>query len=379
MTLPDFAQWDALLRNASQDRPCLVLDVDRFRGNLTHARERLQHGIRSRVVAKSLSSLPMLDMAVTELDAIGVMSFSAGMVRWLLTERPAWEQLMGKPLPVAAVEHILTDHTNAADTVIWLIDTPERAAQMAEVATKHSRRLRVALEIDIGLHRGGTDIAVMAAQLNALHEEGAFTLEGVMGYEPHLAKLPSVLRRAAERRVADALAQAETILTEIGAGTMVNTGGSLTFSRYGRESGTTEVSLGSVLAKPTDFDIDATTGFEPALFIATPILKYMPRNALPGLDRFRALTALRAPANIAVYGGYWKAKPVHPAGYGYSGIFGRSSNQEVWTGPALDTSPVDHFAFLRPTQSEAVIPEFQDVLLIENGRLSGTWPATATL
>ena len=205
--------------------------------------------------------------------------------------------------------------------------------------------------------------------LDGLVAHLGLTFEGVMGYEPHLAKLPGLLRGAATRRVQSALAQGAD-LTRAHGGTLVNTGGSMTFASYTPDHGATEVALGSVLAKPTDFDLPATEAFQPALFIATPILKYLPGNPLPGLDW---LPAGKRRAHIAVYGGYWKAKPVWPAGYTCSGVFGHSSNQEMWAGPVMERSPVDDFALLRPTQSEAILPEFGEVLVHSRGQITERW------
>ncbi len=383
--LPDFALWDRALQQHDQSLPCLVLDQDRFLANLALARSRAKPGTGLRVVAKSLACLPMLDLAVQQLGALGVMTFSAAMVQDLLLERPGLEHLMGKPLPVGAAARVLMQRETAQDQVIWLIDTPRRARQYAELAAAFGIDLRVAIELDVGLHRGGVEPADLAAMITEMQQMPGLHIEGVMGYEPHLAKLPALLGKSAKAAVERALSAAADLLKQRGiegangAAPLVNTGGSLSFANYGGGQGVSEVSLGSVLVKPQDFVLPATQGFQPALFIATPILKYRTNNPMPGLERLSALLKWRRRANLAIYGGYWKGGPVHPQGYGYSGIFGRSSNQEVWTGPQLATSPVDHFAFLHPSQSEAVIPEFGEVLVLSEGQITEVWSALSHL
>ncbi len=372
MSAPFYDRLDHLLRDTGQATPCLVLDLDRFQRNIALVRDRTQPGVGIRVVAKSLACQPLLDQAYEGLNATGLMTFSVRMLERLLGARPQAEQLMGKPLPVQGAAQVLSAHAHAAARVIWLIDTEARAAQYAALAETRGQTLRVALELDVGLHRGGVPPERLADGITALTRHGNLRFEGVMGYEPHLAKLPGPLRRPATRRVVRALQDAAAQVKEAG-GTLINTAGSMTFAGYGPQHGVSEVSLGSVLVKPTDFDMPSTEGFEPALFIATPILKYMPGNPLPGLDWLPRI-ATRRRAHLAVYGGYWKAQPVHPAGYGYSGVFGHSSNQEVWTGPVLDHAPVDHFAILRPTQSEAVLPEFGEVVVVSQGRITDRWP-----
>lgn len=372
----DFAAISDALRQAGQDRPCLVLDLDRYQRNIALACGAIAPGVRARVVAKSLASLPMLDLAVEGLGAIGVMSFSSGMVQDLLTARPGWEQLLGKPLPIAAARAILATHPHAVEQVIWLADTEERAAQLAALAAQNGVRLRVAQELDLGLHRGGCMPGDLPDVLCGLAENPNLRLEGVMGYEPHLAKMPWPLRARAERQARRALRDARQCLEQLSAGQLVNTAGSLTFTGYGTADGVSEVSLGSILVRPTDFDQARPPAIEPALFIATPILKCLPENPIPGLEFLGPL--VRKP-HLVIHGGYWKATPVHPAGYGYSKTFGRSSNQEIWAGPRVPQSVVDDFAFLRPTQSEAVISEFGQIQIWQAGQLGASWPVLQTL
>ncbi len=369
MSMYDFDALSDLLQEAGQAGPCLVLDLDRFEANLAQARRQVQPGVRLRVVAKSLACLEMLDRACAGVDAVGVMTFSVQRLKLLLAARPALEHLLGKPFPVSGAHEVLSAHTLAAQTVIWLIDTQERAAQYAQLAQSHGVTLRIALEVDAGLHRGGVDPGDMAGLVRFVSDCEGLSLVGAMGYEPHLPKLPGLLRRAALARVHGALKQA----AERVPGGLINTGGSMTFGNYGPDVGVSEVSLGSVLVKPADFDLQSTLGFDPALFIATPILKYLPGNRMPGLEALAPVMGWRRRADLAIYGGYWKAVPVWPEGYGYSGVFGRSSNQEMWSGPALGRSVVDRFAFLRPSQSEAVLPEFGEVLVVSGGQLVDRW------
>lgn len=365
MTNSYFDRLDSILRDAGQARPCLIVDRDRLDHNISLARSRARLPVR--VVAKSLACLPLLDRACEGLGAIGLMTFSATMLETLLAEKPTYSHLMGKPLPTPAVSQVLASHPSASDQVTWLVDTPERAKQLSVLAEQHDCTLRIALELDVGLHRGGVIPTEMSQQIATLNEHKNLRFVGVMGYEPHLTKLPFPFHNAAQTTVNNALMAAKGL-------ELVNTAGSMTFSRYGPEHGATEISLGSVLLKPSDFDLADTKGFEPALFIAAPILKYLPGNPMPGPAWLSRLIGRGRRADLAIYGGYWKGQPVHPPGYKYSGVFGHSSNQEVWSGPHLSASPVDLFAFVRPSQSEAILPEFGEILVISEDRVIDHWP-----
>jgi len=333
--------------------PVVVVDLARFGANLAEARRLIPAGLAARIVAKSLPAPELIRRACSALGTRALMTFSDDMLVRLLDEMPGMTHLMGKPLPVTAARRVLAERPEAAEAVDWLIDTEQRMDQYGALARDMGLELRVSLEIDVGLHRGG----FAPDRLGALPDGLPLRITGVMGYEPHLAKLPGWLAGRERARVDAALEAGAGFARTQCAVPVINSGGSLTFSRYAGHPAVSEVSLGSVLVKPSDFDIEATESFQPAAFVATPVLKYMPGNPLPALGNFRSWLGRGHQAQIAVWGGYWKGAPVHPEGYKVSRAFGHSSNQEVWSGPVLDSNPVDGFAFLRPSQSEAVLAE----------------------
>lgn len=361
----DFAGYTAALEAAGQTGPAVLVDLDAFERNLASARAQLQPGMAVRLVAKSLPCLELLRRAAGALGTDRMMTFSDTMLTRLLGEAPAFTHLLGKPFPVAMAAQILAAHPEAASSVTWLIDSPERLAAYDALARGRGLRLKVALEINIGLNRGGFDADALEGVAERVRGAAGLEPVGVMAYEAHLAKLPGLLAGRESRRIARRLASAAALARALTAEPLVNVGGSLTFARYGAASGANEVAFGSVLVKPGDFETAPTAAFEPAAFIATPVLKYLPHNPVPGFGRLRGRLPGLAPAQIAVWGGYWPARPVFPAGYRGSRAFGHSSNQEVWSGPSLD--PVPPFAFLRPDQSEAVLNLFGRLALYRAG------------
>jgi D-serine deaminase-like pyridoxal phosphate-dependent protein len=75
-----------------------------------------------------------------------------------------------------------------------------------------------------------------------------------------------------------------------------------------------------------------------------------------------------------IYGGHWLATPESPPGLRYSALYGRSSNQELLTGPERVMLKPDDHIFLRPNQSEALFLQFGDILLFDGETIAGTWP-----
>ena len=356
------------LRDHGVDRPVAVVDLDRVDGNCDAARAGLGHGLQARLVAKSLPCLPLLDHIRARIPTSGLMSFSEPMLSALLAAEPDTDHLLGKPLQVTAARRVLEAHPDAARRVQWLIDTQQRLDAYLSLAADTGQTLRLSLEIDVGLHRGGLTPDQVAGVAARIADHAHAALSGVMGYEVHLAKLPAPLRRRARRASATAFGQAVAALGQGAQGLCLNTGGSLTFQDPATRSLATEVAFGSVLVKPSDFDHASTGAFLPALFLATPILKVMPRNPVPGID----LPGLRR-TNLAISGGHYLAGPVWPEGFGYSGVFGRSSNQEVWVGPKTTRAQPGDIALLRPSQSEAVLNQFGTVLALRQGRVVAEW------
>jgi D-serine deaminase-like pyridoxal phosphate-dependent protein len=129
--------------------------------------------------------------------------------------------------------------------------------------------------------------------------------------------------------------------------------------------------------KPTDFDLPTLQSFEPAAYIATPVLKRLSGIELPGLESIRNVAPRWNPnwqQTYFMYGGKWSARVESPAGLRGNGLYGTSSNQEIINGSRLTQLDVDDHIFLRPNQSEAIFLEFGDLLAVRSGEIVARWP-----
>ena len=63
-----------------------------------------------------------------------------------------------------------------------------------------------------------------------------------------------------------------------------------------------------------------------------------------------------------------------PPGLRTNALFGRSSNQEMVNGSAVVPLEVDDYVFLRPTQSEFVMLQFGDLVVMRGGKIVDHWP-----
>ena len=379
---------DRALRQAGIAWPVMVIDRDRLDANLDALAAVMPPDKALRIVAKSLPSAELLRHATQRLKTDRLMTFSTAMLRQVHAALPGMQHMFGKPVPAAAVASLLNDEGDIrrlAGETIWLADTAERLRQLQELAGSKDTSLKIALEIDVGLRRGGFDPdGDLKDGLDLLAASPALAFAGLLGYEPHLPSLPSAfgIRTRAERDFRSLYARAQAIAAGVFGEETVraairNSGGSKTLADRAAEDLVNDLSIGSLLVKPLGFDTVVKPAMQPAAFIATPLLK---KGAfrVPGFGSTRIMQAVfEGGARDATYihGGNWLADPVHPPGLRYSKLIGRSSNQEILVSNGRIEADVDDMVFLRPHQSEAILLQFGPLAVVSGGRLEGTWDA----
>lgn len=389
-----FGALNALLRAQGPGRPVLLLDLDRLDRNIARLKAAIPAGKHYRVVAKSLPGVPLIRHVLDATGSRRVMSFHQPFLNALARDIPEADILLGKPMPVQAAATFYRQLDPAggfapARQLQWLVDTPERLAQYAQLARTLGTRLRITVEIDVGLHRGGLsapeELDALLAMIAAEPQHLAFA--GLMGYDAHVGKIPALIESRAQShaRATDtyrafiARAQARLSSAEMSALTF-NGAGSPTFRLHDAASPLNDVAAGSALVKPVDFDLELLADFEPAAFIATPVLKAMDGLQLPGVAALGDAWALwdrNRRRTFFIYGGKWMAHYASPAGLADNGLYGSSTNQAIVNASQAVNLAVDDYVFLRPTQSEAVLLQFGDLLAVRGGEVAGYWPVLA--
>jgi len=381
-----FTTLSAALKNAGLAQPALVIDRARLHQNIDALKRALEgKAIALRVVVKSLPATQLIDAIATRAATSRFMVFNEPMLVETARRGSAIDMLLGKPLPVVAARHFYDALDARADYTEpqWLIDTPERLQQYIQLARERPRPLRVNLELDVGLHRGGSATPeALLALVRAAQAEPRLELSGLMGYDAHVPKVPWRERawRASQSAYAAALDALRSVCGERVAQMTLNSAGSPTYTMHAAGTVANEVSVGSAFVKPSDFDLDTLQAHTPAAFIATPVLKTLEEARVPGLESLTGLRRFMDPNTqraIFIHGGHWLARPVSPPGLEYSDLYGRSSNQELLTGSASVRLQPDDYVFFRPTQSEALFLQFGDLLVYENGEISERWPTFA--
>lgn len=384
-----FTRLSKALRDAGLNQPTLVIDRERLHANAQRVRANLDPGLALRLVNKSLPSLPLLDEVARLTGTQRQMVFNLPYLRLLAEQRPDSDVLLGKPFTVAAASQLLAQPPRSGfdvpRQVQWLVDSPARLAQYRDLARGQQVPLRINIEIDVGLHRGGVaDAATLQQVIALLREEPRLRWSGLMGYDAHTEKIPA-LAGSRERARAHVLRTYRAQLTALRASGLapvdgaltLNTGGSPTYRLHRASGPANEVAVGSALVKPADFDTPLLTDLQSAAWIATPVLKvqgFLAPNGVEPIGQAAQLWDRNQRTAHFIHGGHWLARPESPAGLQASGLIGPSSNQQLYLGSGRQGLQPDDLVFLRPTQSEAVLQQFGDIAVVEGDRVVAMWP-----
>ncbi len=372
-----FSALNTMLKRSGPGRPVMLLDKAAMLHNVDAIVRSVGPDKTYRVVVKSLPSVPLLKAVMQRAKTDALMVFHQPFLNEVAREFPASDVLIGKPMPVSAARTFYANFErrrrgfDPAGQIQWLIDSPDRLNQYQQLARELGVHMRVNFELDVGLHRGGLtqpEQLKQALQLIAADEQH-LSVAGLMGYEPHLTGMKAELDHPAVQAVLDVYRKFQAVLVATGydlTKLTMNGAGSHTLKIYERDSVLNDLSAGSGVVMPTDFDTWHLRQNRPALFIATPILK-----------RYQGNPFIAEPPELLerlyyIYGGYWKAQMVSPANTGEP-IYQSTNQSPITTSKQVDLQ-VDDYMFLRPTQSEFVMLQFGDLLTVDAGQISDRWP-----
>lgn len=387
-----FSALNTLLRRDGPGRPVMILDLDRINRNIDVLAASVGPDKTYRVVVKSLPSVPLLAHVMQRANTNALMVFHQPFLNAIANAFPNCDALLGKPMPVAAAREFYrslragtrtagrTTTFDPARQVQWLIDSRERLDQYQALARELGITMRLNVELDVGLHRGGIEVpeAIDGMLATIANDPDHLSLSGLMGYEPHLTGLAAGLDHPAVRSVLGVYQGFIERIRQAGidpATLTLNGAGSHTLRIYESDHTMNDLAAGSGVVKPTDFDTYHLSDNEPAMFIATPVLKRYDDLRIPGDPWIANVLKWWNPNQRRlhfVYGGHWKARYVSPAGIPEP--LYRTTNQEpITTSPSVELA-VDDYVFLRPTQSERVMLQFGDLLTMKGGELVDRWP-----
>ena len=370
-----FSKLNESLKLEGPGRPVMIIDSDRMNYNIDLIASSVGPQKKYRVVVKSLPSLPMLSHVMERAKTNALMVFHQPFLSEIAEKLPDSEVLLGKPLPVNAVRKFYASLKRSSfepeKKIQWLIDSQDRLLQYLQLSRELGVSMKFNFEIDVGLRRGGYEaVEQLAISVATIKESrSAHSISGLMGYEPHLTGKKA---RLEDQAVADVLNQYEGFKQKLMSSGLdesemtFNGAGSHTLKIYEKDMTMNDLSAGSAVVKPTDFDTFHLLDNQPACYIAAPILKRYDGNPYvsnPSVNMERL---------YYIYGGYWKAQIESPSEIG-DPIY-QSTNQSPLTTSRDINLSVDDYVFYRPTQSEHVMLQFGDLLTVSDGALQSKWP-----
>ncbi len=390
-----FAAWNQELRAKASGRESALVDLDAVEHNLRVVGQRLGARFSLRLVAKSLPSPRLLEHMMITACTNRIMAFSEGMVRDLLLRFGSnVDILLGRPATAdaaartfATLDERFSSGANPASNVRWLVDTPQRLTAFRDLAEQRGTTLKIALEIDVGLRRGGArNEDELASMLAIIAGSSRLELAGLMGYDGHVYIAPEGSEFSeVQARYADFVRAGSEAFPELFEGPLVyNGGGSRTYHRYVDELDTPidEIAMGSAFLYPYNFAGLSETALRRATFLASPVLKRIDPAELPfapGLLPEMAETNPDLELSFYLVGGGFAGEQVFPPGLvrnplgpGGAGVNNLLSNQAQWLGSREVPLQVGDYVFYHPWEGDG-IRWLSRLDVFRNGELVDQW------
>ena len=202
---PYFKALNEVLKKDGPYEPALLIDLDRLDQNIRALQKIVPEHMGYRIVAKSLPSPQLLSYIIERTGTQRLMVFHEAFLKQTAVDFPGSDVLLGKPMPVKAAAAFYREFALATlgggtafdpqRQLQWLIDTDERLAQYQQLAVTLGTRMRINIELDVGLHRGGLRTPAQLQPLldRIMADPQHLEWSGFMGYDPHVVKLPRLL------------------------------------------------------------------------------------------------------------------------------------------------------------------------------------------
>jgi hypothetical protein len=305
---PYFAKLNSTLKKAGIGTARILIDLDRLDQNITTIQANIPSDSHYRIVVKSIPCVELIRKIREKVHTNKFMLVHRPFIKVILDNfDPGIDILIGKPLPVFALDEFFqeiqkTQQERAQTEIQWLIDTPVHLQEYFKYAVQSKLKLRINLEIDIGLHRGGAANNHDLQRLFDIIQQNPdhLVFSGFMGYEGHVPHAPGIFRsprNAALMEFADNLSVYNSFIDfgrenypDLFNGDLTfNCGGSGTYSLFKDYSYITDIGIGGAILRPAGYPPHFLKELLPAEFIATPVLKKRNGAVIPFIEGLSGL------------------------------------------------------------------------------------------
>jgi len=367
--------------------PTYLVDLDSFDANAADL-ERRAHGRPIRVATKSLRVPALISRALAEPGFAGLLTYSLREALWLCEQGLSDDIVMGYPSVDVEGLARLTGSDSALAAVTLMVDDI-RQLDLLDSVRVSSGEVRVALDVDAGLHLGpahvgprrsplfdAADVVELAQQVV---DRPGFRLVGVMTYEGQVAGVPdevprhrarsAVVRRlksASLSQLADRRAEIASALHHVSELEFWNAGGSGSIEESASDPAVTEVTAGSGLLVPALFDHFRSFRPLPAAYFGLRVVR-----------RPSSTVATVAGGGLVASGpaGHDRSPvPWAPAGLRLTGLEGAGEVQTPLTGPGAAALLVGEMVWFRHAKSGEVAEHTMQALLLSGNEIVDVVP-----
>ena len=260
------------LTKAALDTPALIVDREAMGVNIARLVQTCRaNGVNWRPHVKGQKT-PEIALEEIAAGAIGVTCAKLGEAE-VMAEAGIHDLLIANQIVGSAKIARLIELCGHADPIV-AIDDLANAAELAAAATARDRRLRVVIEVDIGMRRAGVmPGAPVVALANAIAAHPALAFVGVMGWESHATTIvPAAAKRDAVAAAIGLLTGSADICRDAGHNvTMVSCGGTGTFPYCAEQPGVTEIQAGGGIFGDVHYRTHHHVDFVPALTLMATV------------------------------------------------------------------------------------------------------------
>jgi len=230
---------------ADLDTPALLVDLDIMDANIRRITETCRaHGVAWRPHIKGQKA-PDIVRKEVQAGAIGITCAKLGEAE-IMAAAGFKNILIANQIVGAIKVRRLLDLCESADPIV-AVDGTENVLELAKAAHSRGRRLRVVIEVNIGMNRAGVAPGLPVRGLAAaIAEHPGLQLVGLMGWESHAVMLadPGEKERTIRLAIGELTASADACRQAGHRIEIVSCGGTGTFPVCVQQPGITEVQVG---------------------------------------------------------------------------------------------------------------------------------------
>jgi D-serine deaminase-like pyridoxal phosphate-dependent protein len=275
--------------------PLMVVDLDAFDANAGDLATRAA-GKPIRVASKSLRVPALIQRALATPGFRGVLGYTLREALWLERQGITDDIVVAYPTVDRPALAELVASPSSASHITLMVDDAAQLDVVDSVRSSHAVRVRVALDIDAGLHIGGQHVGPKRSPLHDVEDavrlarhvtqRDGFALVGVMTYEGQVAGVPdavpsqrarSLVVRGLKAASLSQLAERRRLiagrLAELADLQFWNAGGSGSVQETAADPVVTEIAAGSGLLVPGLFDHYRSFRPRPAAFYGLPVTR----------------------------------------------------------------------------------------------------------